>query len=134
MPQGIIFCPCLAPKCEQRYPSSTFGVSLMWSVIVAFRPAPPSRYRYNLSRAWVGIVGKYKVTKIVCLPQQTAIVSEFETTMVVANGLTLSGLVKPKSFKYERFFLTQIWRPLTFRDFYFLNITNKTNKLNIVLI
>ena len=44
MPHGTIFCSCLAPKCEQRYPSSIFGVSLMWSLIVAFRPAPPSRY------------------------------------------------------------------------------------------
>ena len=88
MPQGIIFCPCLAPKCEQRYPSSIFGVSLMWSVIVAFRPAPPSRYKYNLSRAWVGIVGKYKVTKIVCLPQQTAIVLEFESCTVKVGQAT----------------------------------------------
>ena len=79
MPQGIIFCPCLEPKCEQRHPSSIFGVSLMSSVIVAFRPAATSRYRYNLSRTWVGIVDKYKVTKIVGLPQHIAIVSEFES-------------------------------------------------------
>ena len=59
------------------------SVSQTWPVIVAFAAAPTSRYRpiglYNVSRAWVGIVGKYKVTKIVCLPQHTAIVSEFES-------------------------------------------------------
>ena len=79
------------------------SVNQTWPVIVTFRPAPLSRYMYiyKVSRAWVGIVGKYKVTKIVCLTQQTAIVSEFEgctvkvgqatgncdVTMVVAIGL-----------------------------------------------
>ena len=49
------------------------SVNQTWPVIVTFRPAPLSRYIYKVSRAWVGIVGKYKVTKIVCLTQQTAI-------------------------------------------------------------
>ena len=58
------------------------SVNQTWPVIVAFAAAPTSRYIYNVSRAWVGIVGKYKVTNIVCLPQQTAIVSEFESCTV----------------------------------------------------
>ena len=100
-PQGIIFSPCLAAKCEQRYPSSIFGVSLMWSVIVAFTPAPPSRYKYNVSRTWVGIVGKYKEQKSfvyhnkqrlsqslrVALSKWVRRRGNCDVTMIVANGL-----------------------------------------------
>ena len=56
----------------------------MWSVIVAFRPAPPSRYRYNLSRACVGIVGKYC---LVALSKWVRRRFNCDVTMVVANGL-----------------------------------------------
>ena len=64
------------------------SVNQTWPVIVTFRPAPLSRYIYKVSRAWVGIVGKYKVTKIVCLTQQTAIVSEFQGCTVKVGQAT----------------------------------------------
>ena len=62
-----------------------------WPVIVAFRPAPPSRYiMYKVSRPWDCIVGYYNVTKNVCLPSQTAIaiVSRSESCTVKVGQAT----------------------------------------------
>ena len=58
MPQGIPGDFGLTRNSQQSYPSSIVGVSQKWSVIVAFGHATHSLNVSNISRAWVGIVGK----------------------------------------------------------------------------
>ena len=68
------------------------SVSQTWPVIVAFGAAPPPP-RYNVSRAWVGIVDPYKVTQIVCLPQ--SYLSIFENFPGVESARQLVSDILP---------------------------------------
>ena len=72
MTQGIIFWCLLDSPLMDLLHARHQSVNQTWPVIVAFGAAPPSYIQCIKGLGWY-IAGKYKVTKIVCLPQQTAI-------------------------------------------------------------